>query len=76
LRYDEKISSDEINVCALLAAHFSKGKNEKYISVDYTEKKNVYKSKGGKPGMVYYNNFKTVNVKTVSNPLNMVEEVL
>ena len=41
-----------------LAAHYSKGKGQEKIEIDYTEKKNVKKPSGGKPGfVVYYTNY-------------------
>ncbi|MEG1848254.1 MAG: NFACT RNA binding domain-containing protein [Lachnospiraceae bacterium] len=41
-----------------LAAHYSKGIGQKKIEIDYTEKKNVKKPSGGKPGFViYYTNY-------------------
>lgn len=41
-----------------LAAYYSKGKGQEKVEVDYTEKKNVKKPGGGKPGfVVYYTNY-------------------
>ncbi len=45
-----------------LAAKYSKFGDEKYLDVDYTKRKNVFKAKGAKPGMVYYNDFKTIRI--------------
>ncbi len=43
---------------AALAALFSKGKNSDKLEIDYTQKKNVKKPGGGKPGfVVYYTNY-------------------
>jgi predicted ribosome quality control (RQC) complex YloA/Tae2 family protein len=43
---------------ARLAAHFSKGRGQEKVEIDYTEKKNVKKPGGGKPGfVVYYTNY-------------------
>nr|MCR4802052.1 NFACT family protein [Lachnospiraceae bacterium] len=40
-----------------LAGHFSKGSGQDKVEIDYTEKKNVKKPSGGKPGfVVYYTN--------------------
>jgi predicted ribosome quality control (RQC) complex YloA/Tae2 family protein len=47
---------------ALLAAHYSRGKNSANVAVDYTKVKNVRKPKGAKPGMVIYDNHKTLYV--------------
>ena len=43
---------------ASLAAYFSKGKGADKVEIDYTQKKNVKKPNGGKPGfVVYYTNY-------------------
>ena len=47
---------------AKLAAYYSKSKNSANVPVDYTEKKNVKKPSGAKPGMVIYYTNKTVYV--------------
>lgn len=41
-----------------LAAHYSKGRGQDKVEIDYTPKKNVKKPGGGKPGfVVYYTNY-------------------
>lgn len=43
---------------AKLAAYYSKGRDADKVEIDYTEKKNVKKPGGGKPGfVVYYTNY-------------------
>lgn len=43
---------------ASLAAYFSKGKGDDKLEIDYTQKKNVKKPNGSKPGfVVYYTNY-------------------
>lgn len=43
---------------ACLAAYFSKGKGAEKLEIDYTQKKNVKKPNGSKPGfVVYYTNY-------------------
>lgn len=43
---------------ASLAAYYSKGKGQEKVEIDYTERKNVKKPSGGKPGFViYYTNY-------------------
>ena len=68
LKKTTDIKDYEINIAAFLAAKFSKNGNDRYIDVDYTEKKNVNKSKGSKPGMVYYTNYITLRVDLEDNP--------
>lgn len=46
---------------ARLAAYYSKGRGQEKVEIDYTEKKNVKKPNGAKPGFViYYTNFSMV----------------
>lgn len=47
---------------AEIAAYFSKAKNSSQVPVDYTPIKNVKKPNGAKPGMVIYENYKTLFV--------------
>ena len=56
-------NDEDIYLAAKLAAKYSSLSDEKKVEVDYTQKKNVYKSKGAKPGMVYYNDFKTILIE-------------
>ncbi|MBQ7410877.1 MAG: NFACT family protein [Clostridia bacterium] len=68
LRNSENLELDEIpeNVlfnCARLAKENSKAENSLNVSVDYCLAKFVKKASGAKPGMVIYNNFKTIIVK-------------
>lgn len=51
------ISENTIYEAAIIAAYFSKARNSSNVSVDYTEKKNVRKPSGSKPGrVIYYTN--------------------
>lgn len=47
---------------ANLAAFYSKGKMSSKVPVDYTPKKNVKKPAGAKPGMVIYDNYRTIYI--------------
>ena len=51
-----------------LAAHYSKGKGQEKVEIDYTLKKNVKKPAGGKPGfVVYYTNYSLMIDSDISN---------
>lgn len=68
LRNSENLDLDEIpeNVlfkCACLAKENSKASSSLNVSVDFCLAKFVKKVSGAKPGMVIYNNFKTIIVK-------------
>ena len=47
---------------ANLAAFYSKAKNSSMVPVDYTQKKNIKKPNGAKPGMVIYLTNKTIYI--------------
>ena len=47
---------------ALLAAWFSQARESGNVPVDVTEVRNVKKPAGGRPGMVVYTTYRTVNV--------------
>ena len=54
----QKLPDRTYEEAARLAAHFSKGALQEKTEVDYTEKKNVKKPSGAKPGfVVYYTNY-------------------
>lgn len=60
---NEQITEEDIQDAAFLAAYYSSaGTGEQQVDVDYTQKKNVFKGRGAKPGMVYYENFETLRV--------------
>ncbi|MBP0979397.1 MAG: DUF814 domain-containing protein, partial [Oscillospiraceae bacterium] len=58
-----KILESTILEAAKLAAKNSKAKDSSGVLVDYTLVKNVRKYKGAKPGMVLYDNFRTIIIK-------------
>ncbi|WP_319402886.1 NFACT family protein [uncultured Anaeromusa sp.] len=47
-------SKEAIELAASLAAHFSKGAASSLVAVDYTDRKQVKKPSGSKPGFVIY----------------------
>lgn len=62
LRDSGSVTEKSIEEAAYLAALHSSLAKEKMVTIDYTHKKNVYKAKGAKPGMVYYNEFDSIIV--------------
>ncbi len=66
--------SKTIQEASLLAAYYSRGKSSSNVPVDYTKIKNVRKPKGAKPGMVIYDNHRTLYVtpakERLPSPLN------
>lgn len=61
-RGQEPVSDEALLEGANLAAFYSKARNSSSVPVDYTERKNVKKPSGAKPGMVIYYTNKTVYV--------------
>lgn len=57
---------EDLGEAAFLAAYFSKGRTSNAVDVDYSEVRHVRRRPGGKPGFVFYENYKTVTV----NPRN------
>ncbi|MDO4530669.1 MAG: NFACT RNA binding domain-containing protein [Bacillota bacterium] len=57
---------------ANLAAFFSKAKNSSMVPVDYTQRKNVKKPNGAKPGMVIYLTNKTIYIHPDEERVNQM----
>ena len=55
-------SEEDIAEAAMLAAWFPQARESAGVPVDYTEVRNVKKPAGGRPGMVLYTTYRTVNV--------------
>lgn len=70
---NQKAPESTLQEAAILAAYYSKGKNSTNVPVDYTLKKYVRKPKGAKPGMVIYDNHRTLYV--TPDP-GVVEDIL
>lgn len=60
---------------ANLAAFFSKAKNSTKVPVDYTIRKNVRKPNGSKPGMVIYENNKTVYIDPNEDEIKKLNKI-
>lgn len=59
----DEIPPSTIEEAAVLAACYSRGQQSSKVSVDYTLVKHVQKPKEARPGMVYYKEYKTVDVE-------------
>ncbi len=57
-----EVPFDTILFAARLAAGHSEARDSDNVAVDYTQRKNVWRSKGGAPGAVHYAHHKTVYV--------------
>ncbi|MBI2267198.1 MAG: NFACT family protein [Armatimonadetes bacterium] len=59
----ERVPPELIELCARIAAHYSKGRGS-LVEVDFTERKYVRKPRGSPPGFVLYHNARTVRVSS------------
>lgn len=69
-----EIDDRTLEEAANLAAYYSKGKMSSKVPVDYTQKKNVKKPAGAKPGMVIYDNYWTIYVTPDENQVNNMKK--
>ena len=58
----QHVDEDTIVEAAKIAAYYSQARESGNVPVDYTPVKNVKKPAGGRPGMVIYHVYNTVNV--------------
>jgi predicted ribosome quality control (RQC) complex YloA/Tae2 family protein len=59
LKTGNSLTDKALNYACQLAAYFSKAQQSTKIPVDYSQRKNVNKPPGSKPGFVIYHDFKT-----------------
>lgn len=67
------VTQEEIVEAAKLAAYFSQARDSANVPVDYTPVKFVKKPSGGRPGMVIYTTYQTVNVKPEESVVKSME---
>jgi len=70
-----KVPENSMEEAATLAAYYSKGRNSNNVEVDFTEKKNIKKPKNSKPGLVTYDNQKTLIVNPKSDIIQRLKKV-
>lgn len=63
------VDDEVLNYACQLAVYFSKARHSTKVPVDYTQRKNVKKPPGSKPGFVIYDFFKTVIITPDPNNL-------
>ena len=69
----KEIPDSTFEEAAALAAHFSKGKDQKKIEVDYTRKKELKKPPGGAAGFVIYHTNYSMVASTDISSIRQVE---
>jgi len=63
----QKVPEEVVKYAARIAATFSKAKMSSNVAVDYTQRKNVWKPKGAKPGIWLYDNYETIIVEPLED---------
>lgn len=72
---NEELPDRTFEEAASLAAYYSKGKNAPKLEIDYTQKKNVKKPKGGNLGfVVYYTNYSMIATMNISGIKQVAED--
>lgn len=71
---DKPVPENILELGAMLAAYHSKAHLSTNIPVDYTYKKHVWKIKGAKPGMVHYENQRTIYVTPDVEKIDKLKE--
>ena len=69
-----EISDNALLEGSMLAAYYSKGRNSSNVAVDYTQKKNVKKPTGAKPGKVIYYTNKTIYVTPEEDKIKLISK--
>lgn len=70
----EAVCDDTITEAAELAAWFSEARESRNVPVDVTAVRFLRKPKGGKPGMVIYDRYRTVFVSPEETTVNRLKE--
>ena len=70
-----KVTDTALMEGAMLSAYYSKAKGSATVPVDYTERKNVKKPSGGKPGMVIYYTNKTIYITPDESKVNSLKTI-
>ncbi len=60
---------------AALAAYYSKAQNSTLVPVDYTQRKNVHKPNGAKPGFVIYDTNKTAYITPSEDAVKKIKQI-
>ena len=68
----DELPDSTFEEAAKLAAFYSKGRANEKVEIDYTEKKNIKKAKGGKPGFVIYHTNYSLLIEPDINGINVI----
>lgn len=71
----KSVPDTTLTEAASLAAYFSKGQTSSMVPVDYTEKRNVKKPNGAKPGFVIYTTNQTAYITPSEEKVNSISKI-
>ncbi len=71
---NNEVSQKAIDEGAFLAAWFSKARNSSNVPVDYTQRRNIRKPNGSKPGYVIYLTNSTINVTCTKEQFSKIQK--
>jgi predicted ribosome quality control (RQC) complex YloA/Tae2 family protein len=69
------VPNTTLTQAATLAAYYSKGQTSSLVPVDYTEKRNVKKPNGSKPGFVIYTTNQTAYITPSEEAVNKIRQI-
>lgn len=69
------VPDSTLTQAAMLAAYYSKGQTSSLVPVDYTEKRNVKKPNGAKPGFVIYTTNQTAYITPSADEVEKIKQV-
>ena len=72
----DEVPIPTLEEAANIAAYYSKAKNSSMVPVDYTQRKNVKKPNGAKPGMVIYLTNKTIYITPDEQKIQALQSTL
>ncbi len=70
-----EIPDTTLTEAATLAAYYSKAQNSALVPVDYTQRKNVHKPNGAKPGFVIYDTNKTAYITPDEEAVKKIKQI-
>lgn len=71
----KSVPDSTLTQAATLAAYYSKGQTSSLVPVDYTEKRNVKKPNGAKPGFVIYTTNQTAYITPSADEVEKIKQV-
>ncbi len=71
----KEIPDSTLTEAALLSAFYSKARGSSLVPVDYTQKRNVHKPNGARPGFVIYDTNKTAYITPTEDAIKKIKQL-